>query len=82
MGNYIHRLQDDLAGERAYVHGLEQGLGELRRYLCSSKFHDDTTVQVTDILRRVEETYDFANQVQERVDAQNRDYRKSQEESK
>lgn len=32
-----------------------QALTELRTYLLSSKFHRDSTVQVTDVLRRLEE---------------------------
>jgi len=30
-------------------------LNELKAYLLSDKFHNDTTVQVSDVLRRLEE---------------------------
>lgn len=34
---------------------FEDGISDLRSYLSSSKFHDDTTVQVSDVLMRLDE---------------------------
>ena len=53
--NYIHTLQQrvaDLEAERALV---EADLMHLKSYLLSPKFRDDSTVQILDVLRRLEE---------------------------
>lgn len=51
--NYIHYLQ----GVKRDAHFLgsqaQTELDELVSYLCSSKFHEDTTVQVKDVLARL-----------------------------
>lgn len=51
--NYIKQLEarvKELNLQRATA--WEQ-VAELKAYLCSSKFHNDTTVQVTDVLNRL-----------------------------
>jgi hypothetical protein len=44
-------------------------MGILRGYLLSSKFHEDTTVQVNDVLMRMEQIHERA-QLQGREDAE------------
>ena len=53
--NYIQRLQRQLAESEAARASLRCGIRLLRSYLQSPKFHDDTTVQVRDVLMRLEE---------------------------
>ena len=52
--NYIHRLEDEVAALRAELMGLRSGLQDLKGYLVSEKFHVDPTVQVRDMLTRLE----------------------------
>jgi hypothetical protein len=55
MSNYIHKLEDEnnvLGVELCY---LRSSLHNLRAYLLSDKFHLDTTVQVRDVLNRLDE---------------------------
>jgi hypothetical protein len=54
MANHIHNLTDDLAGATAGLAQLDEEIRELRIYLTSEKFHQDTTVQVADVLHRLE----------------------------
>jgi hypothetical protein len=51
--NYIKQLQQELAREKAVTAATEAGLDALRSYLMSSKFHVDTTVQVSDVLHAI-----------------------------
>jgi len=53
--NYIKRLENEKKNTSAELGGLKDGLHDLIRYLNSSKFHNDTTVQVSDILNRIGE---------------------------
>lgn len=53
-GNFIHQLQMALRYEHDRINAAKQELLELVTYLNSSKFHNDTTVQVADVLRRLE----------------------------
>lgn len=46
----VHEQRDQLA---AIVAAYEDGLQDLRLYLSSPKFDEDTTVQVADVLRRL-----------------------------
>ena len=51
--NYIKRLErevDELSDDKREA---RQELDELWRYLQSSKFHDDPTVQVADVMHRL-----------------------------
>jgi hypothetical protein len=43
------------------VVNLLTGVQELKTYLTSSKFHSDSTVQASDVLRRLEEIRDNMN---------------------
>ena len=52
--NYIQRLQEERNQLITNAKKTEAQLNELRSYLLSPKFHNDTTVQVKDVLRRLE----------------------------
>lgn len=58
--NYIKTLQNERQDLTAEVCGLRGGLADLRRYLALPKFHEDTTVQVQDVLNRLEAIEAFA----------------------
>lgn len=53
MTNYIQRLKAEKEAAEREVAALQEGFRDLRRYLQSSKFHDDTTVQASDVLVRL-----------------------------
>jgi hypothetical protein len=53
--NYIKRLQSENEIQAQEIERLNQGLSDLRSYMCSEKFHVDTTVQTSDILRWIEQ---------------------------
>ena len=53
-GNYIHQLQMAVRFEHDRIIEAHNQLNELISYLYSSKFHNDTTVQVADVLRRLD----------------------------
>ena len=61
--NYIKRLERDNLVRAAEMVGLRSGLTDLKVYLTSAKFHNDPTVQVADVLRRLEEAERFADQL-------------------
>jgi hypothetical protein len=52
--HYSERLKNELAEERRELEALRAELRGLRGYLTSAKFHEDPTVQVGDVLRRLE----------------------------
>ena len=52
--HYSERLKNEAAEERRELEALRAGLRGLRGYLTSPKFHEDPTVQVADVLRRLE----------------------------
>jgi len=54
--NYIKQLQTNVLVEQSGVAAYEAGLQEIRKYLSSDKFAYDTTVQVSDVLRMLEDT--------------------------
>jgi hypothetical protein len=56
--NYIHRLEDEVSELRASVGDARECLTHIRTYLLSDKFHKDTTVQVQDVLNRLESIAD------------------------
>ena len=68
--NYIYRLEDELKEIRSEFTGLKCGISDLVKYLQSSKFHNDTTVQIDDVIRRIEE----ARKLSERLAVDQRDY--------
>jgi hypothetical protein len=64
MGAVIHWMKKKAARERiaaARAIGLNKGLDDLRNYLESEKFHNDTTVQVTDVLLRLDAARNLAD---------------------
>jgi hypothetical protein len=67
--NIIVKLQ---ANEKVYNESLNQvqnSLNEIKRYLLSPKFHQDTTVQVGDILLRIDELESAYNNVLINIEA-------------
>ena len=70
--NYIHRLEDEQRLASAELCGLRSGIEDLRRYLSSPKFHEDTTVQVKDIFMRLEEAERFALQLRDEQEKTNK----------
>jgi hypothetical protein len=69
MSNYIFSLKDQVSVKDAEIEALREGLVDLSCYLTSSKFHIDTTVQVADVLRRIQDIISMAG---DRVDHQHR----------
>lgn len=53
--NFITRLQRERANLIDLANQAATELELLRHYLCSPKFHVDTTVQVADVLRRTDD---------------------------
>jgi hypothetical protein len=53
-GNYIHQLQMAVRYEHDIIREAHETYVELATYLSSSKFHEDPTVQVADVLRRLD----------------------------
>jgi hypothetical protein len=51
----LKKLYEQLREIQNEFHSVIEGLDDLKRYLQSSKFKDDTTVQVNDILSRLRE---------------------------
>jgi hypothetical protein len=51
--NYIKQLEKRMAALEAQHRAVGEGIQDLKSYLYSSKFYDDTTVQVGDVLRRL-----------------------------
>jgi hypothetical protein len=52
--NYIHQLQQRVAELEQDKSDARDGVMEMLTYLHSSKFHNDTTVQTSDIFLRLE----------------------------
>lgn len=55
--NYIKQLQAKIAELKSEKEEAANRLDDLRVYLSSEKFHNDTTVQVGDVLRRLPRIY-------------------------
>jgi len=55
--NYINQLQEQIKTLKAEKEEAANRLDDLRIYLASEKFHNDTTVQVGDVLRRLPRIY-------------------------
>ena len=53
MANYINKLQAENADLKAKNEAMQRAIGELRAYLASSKFWNDSTVQVRDVEARL-----------------------------
>lgn len=56
--NYISRLQQENRHLGYNIKDAQAALNELCGYLLSPKFHNDTTVQVADVLRRLQPVRD------------------------
>lgn len=53
-GSYIKDLQEENLERARKIESALLSVNELRAYLLSSKFHEDTTVQVRDVLNRLD----------------------------
>lgn len=53
--NYIHQLQKEIKEAKDEVRAHEMMLLDLKLYLLSDKFDDDPTVQVRDVLNRIDQ---------------------------
>lgn len=51
--NYIKKLQEISAAKTRDIMEIQAELRDLISYLLSEKFHVDTTVQTSDVLRRL-----------------------------
>jgi len=63
--NYIKKLENENIEKTAYISGLTEGVNDLRLYLSLPKFSDDIMVNKNDILMRLN---DALNLAQQRVD--------------
>ena len=54
-GSYIKNLQAFNQGRKLLIKKVHNDINDLRIYLLSDKFNNDTTVQVQDVLRRLGE---------------------------
>jgi len=54
MSNYIVKLQTERKAARQELQEIEGEIVDLICYLISPKFRDDPTVQVSDVLRRIQ----------------------------
>lgn len=52
--NYIHSLEIQCAAETEQIQDAKEFVSYLKSYLQSSKFSSDTTVQVQDVLNRLQ----------------------------
>ena len=55
--HYSARLRQQVEEAKAAHRADLEVIAELRRYLNSSKFHEDPTVQVRDVLTRLESIF-------------------------
>jgi len=55
MANYIKTMQRDVAMAEAAVEEYENGISEIVGYLTSRKFDAEPTVQVRDVIARLQE---------------------------
>ena len=53
-GNYIHQLQMTVREQAQALTEIRETYMDLVRYLMSEKFQDDPTVQVRDVLNRLQ----------------------------
>ena len=51
--NYIQNLKTQIAEKDLIIQTAKEEIQYLRTYLLSDKFHEDTTVQVRDVLNRL-----------------------------
>ncbi len=56
------RLHEQVKACKAESEALREGILDLMRYLHSEKFDVDTTVQVRDVLHRLQEVLNSANE--------------------
>jgi len=78
MANHIHKLEDELSEAQEELRGLREGLQDLRRYLTTPKFHEDPTVQVRDVLNRLQDAHNLGAEYGWEKEMRNRDAREDQ----
>ena len=61
--NHIQRIMQENVSLKQALQTWSSGLTDLQRYLESSKFHQDTTVQVQDVFLRLQEAKSAVNDV-------------------
>ena len=57
--NYIKQLQEIRDSQSATLNALSTEIIDFMVHLSSSKFHNDTTIQVADVLRFTERLFDI-----------------------
>ena len=62
--NYIHQLQESNTQQAKEIAALKSGLIALEQYMLSPKFRHDPTVQSADVLHRIDEIRQNANDTQ------------------
>ncbi len=70
--HHTHTMQATIAAQQAELETLKAGLADVRRYLLSEKFRQDTTVQTRDVLTRLDEVESAAFNEGEQVGAERR----------
>ena len=59
--NHIKKLQNNNQVRQYAINEFKSGIKDLKNYLLSSKFYNDPTVQVKDVLNRLAEIEAYAN---------------------
>lgn len=67
--NYIKQLETQAARNEREARTLVAGLQDLIQYLAGEKFHQDSTVQVRDVMARLAQVLSDATDVRMAVDA-------------
>jgi hypothetical protein len=52
--NHIKKLQFQVSERDMLIKGIQEGIGDFRKHLKSSKFHEDPTIQVQDVFNWLE----------------------------
>jgi len=47
--HYSEKLKNEIADREEKIVRAKEMINQLRTHLCSSKFHQDTTIQVSDV---------------------------------
>ena len=61
--NYIHQLQERIADLSGEVRAYEGMILDLKMYLLSDKFDEDPTVQVRDVLNRIDQGLQYHREI-------------------
>jgi hypothetical protein len=80
--NYIKKLEVERLGLSKEFTAYHKAIIELKRYLTSEKFHQDTTVQVRDVLHRLSEAERIALDIRNEYDNEVAREERAREEAK